>query len=79
MGATSNHYGDISAWVEKVIESCETNIQTNVADRLLRNFENRLINEFPDSYWPNHHYDIIRPLSLKLLDKKDEILKKQLS
>lgn len=79
MGATSNHYGDISAWVEKVIESCETSIQAVTAHRLLRNFENRLINEFPETYWPNHHYDIIRPLSLKLLDKKDEILKKQLS
>ena len=79
MGATSNHYGDISAWVEKVIESCETDIQTKVVDKLIRNFENRLINESPETYWPTHHYDIIRPLTIKLLDKKEEILKKELS
>ena len=78
MGATSNHYGDISAWVEKVIESCETSKQAITADRLLRNFEDRLISEFQETYWPNQHYDIIRPLSLKLLDKKEEIFKKEL-
>lgn len=79
MGAKSNHYGDISIWVEKVIESCQTSIQAKVAGKLLQNFENRLISEFPETYWPNHHYDVIRPLSLKLLNKKDEILKKELS
>lgn len=79
MGATSNHYGDIITWIEKVIESCETSKQTITTHRLLRNFENRLVSEFQETYWPNQHYDIIRPLSLKLLDKKEEILKKELS
>ena len=79
MGAISNHYGDIITWIEKVIESCETSKQTITAHRLLRNFENRLVSEFQETYWPNQHYDIIRPLSLKLLDKKEEILKKELS
>jgi hypothetical protein len=78
MGAISNHYGDIITWIEKVIESCETSKQTITAHRLLRNFENRLVSEFQETYWPNQHYDIIRPLSLKLLDKKEEILKKEL-
>ena len=78
MGAISNHYGDITTWIEKVIESCETSKQTITAHRLLRNFENRLVSEFQETYWPNQHYDIIRPLSLKLLDKKEEILKKEL-
>jgi hypothetical protein len=54
-------------------------VQTKVAGKLLQNFENRLISEFPETYWPNHHYDVIRPLNLKLLNKKDEVLKKQLS
>jgi len=79
MGAISNHYGDIITWIEKVIESCETSKQTITTHRLLRNFENRLVSEFQETYWPNQHYDIIRPLSLKLLDKKEEILKKELS
>lgn len=79
MGATSNHYGDIITWIEKVIESCETSKQTITTHRLLRNFENRLVSEFQETYWPNQHYDIIRPLSLKLLNKKEEILKKELS
>jgi hypothetical protein len=79
MGTTSNHYEEIAVWIEKVIKSCETLVQTKVAGKLLQNFENRLISEFPETYWPNHHYDVIRPLNLKLLNKKDEVLKKQLS
>ena len=79
MGATSNHYGDIATWIEKVIESCETIKQSNTTNKLLKNFENQLISEFPDSYWPNYYYDVIRPLKLQLDDKRDEILKKQLS
>jgi hypothetical protein len=38
MGAQSNHYGDISTWIEKVIEYCETIQQTITADKLLSNF-----------------------------------------
>ena len=53
MGAQSNHYGDISTWIEKVIESCETRQQTRTADKLLRNFEDTLISKYPADYWPN--------------------------
>ena len=79
MGAISNHYGDIATWIDNVIESCETIKQSNTVSKLLRNFENRLISEFPDSYWPNYYYDVIQPLKIQLDYKKDEILKKQLS
>lgn len=79
MGANSNHYGDISNWIEKVIESCETTKQTRTADKLLRNFENDLISRHPADYWPNYYYDVIRPLKLQLENKRDELLKTQLT
>jgi hypothetical protein len=79
MGANSNHYGDISTWIEKVIESCETILQTRTADKLLKNFEDTLIRQYPADYWPNYFYDFIRPLKLQLDDKRDELLKTQLT
>ena len=41
MPATSKHYGDVTIWIEKVIESCETPIQEVTARRLVRLFESR--------------------------------------
>ncbi len=79
MGAKSNHYGDISTWIENIIESCETTKQTRTAFRLIRNFEDTLIRKYPADYWPNYFYDIIHPLKIQLEDKRDELLKKQLT
>jgi hypothetical protein len=39
MAATSNHYGDVTNWIEKVIDSCETSSQEVAARRLVRQFE----------------------------------------
>jgi hypothetical protein len=39
MAATSNHYGDVANWIEKVIDSCETPSQEAAARRLVRQFE----------------------------------------
>jgi hypothetical protein len=39
MAATSNHYGDVTNWIEKVIDSCETSSQEASARRLVRQFE----------------------------------------
>ena len=39
MAATSNHYGDVTNWIEKVIDSCETSSQEAAARRLVRQFE----------------------------------------
>jgi hypothetical protein len=39
MAATSNHYGDVTNWIEKVIDSCETPSQEAAARRLVRQFE----------------------------------------
>jgi hypothetical protein len=42
MEKRSTHYGDVSKWVEKVINSCETRDQLFSAKRLLNNFEDKL-------------------------------------
>jgi hypothetical protein len=44
MPATSKHYGDVTIWIEKVIESCETPLQEITARRLVRLFESQYVN-----------------------------------
>lgn len=39
MASTSNHYGDVANWIEKVINSCETPLQEITARHLTRQFE----------------------------------------
>ena len=41
MASTSNHYGDVANWIEKVINSCETPLQEVTARRLVRLFESQ--------------------------------------
>ncbi len=74
----STHYGDISRWIEKVINSCETREQTFSTMRLVSNFEKQLQRTQPEKYWREHYYNIISPLENKLRTKRDELLKKQL-
>jgi hypothetical protein len=74
----STHYGDISRWIEKVIDSCETREQTFSTMRLVSNFEKQLQRTQPEKYWREHYYNIISPLENKLRTKRDELLKKQL-
>jgi len=50
MASKSKHYGDISNWIKKVIESCETYQQTLSANRLLHNFERQLREEYVELY-----------------------------
>jgi hypothetical protein len=45
MEKRSTHYGDVSKWIEKVINSCETRDQLFVAKKLLNNFEDKLIRD----------------------------------
>jgi len=47
----STHYGDVSNWIEKIIDSCETIEQTFTAKRLIRNFRKQLMKNTPDKYW----------------------------
>jgi hypothetical protein len=73
----SRHYGDVAKWVEKVINSCETYQQTFGAKQLVRNFEKQLQREFPEKYWREHFYNIIRPLESSLSNKRNQLLKQQ--
>ena len=69
----SAHYGDVSKWIEKVVESCQTREQTFTAKRLIRNFEHQLMKVTPDKYWNTYHYEVIWTLEDKL-NRKREIL-----
>jgi hypothetical protein len=74
----STHYGDVSKWIEKVIDSCETYQQTFGAKQLVRNFEKQLQRKSTEKYWREHYYNIISPLVTKLSYKRDQLLKQQL-
>ena len=45
MEKRSTHYGDVSKWIEKVIDSCETRDQLFSAKRLIYNFQDKLIRD----------------------------------
>jgi hypothetical protein len=40
MEKRSRHYGDVSIWIEKVIDSCKTRDQVFACQKLIHNFEN---------------------------------------
>lgn len=65
----STHYGDISKWIEKVIDSCETYQQTFSARRLIWNFDRQLSKKDPEKYHRDFYYDIIKPLRYHLENK----------
>lgn len=71
------HYGDVSKWIEKVIDSCEKYKQTFGAKQLIWNFEKQLKRNYPEKYWREHFYNIVSPLEYKLSDKKKELSKKE--
>ena len=69
----STHYGDVTKWIEKIVESCQTREQTFTAKRLIRNFEKQLMNVTPDKFWNKYHYEIIWPLE-EMVNRKRESL-----
>lgn len=71
----STHYGDISKWIEKVINSCETYQQTFTVKNLVRNFRNKLMRDAPDKYWNTYQYEVIWPLEESIENKRRELLK----
>jgi hypothetical protein len=71
----SRHYGDVSKWIEKVIDSCETYQQTFTANKLLRNFGKQLMKNTPDKYWHGLQYDVIWPLENKIIHKRNQLTK----
>ena len=74
MKKRSEHYGDVSKWIEKVIDSCETYEQTTTAERLVSNFNKQLKIKQIEKYWREHFYDLISPLESKLKNKQEELL-----
>jgi hypothetical protein len=75
MEKRSTHYGDVAKWVEKVIDSCETQEQTHSAWQLVWNFEKQMSKNKVDS---SVRHSIGYHLTSLLHDKMDELLKKQL-
>jgi hypothetical protein len=72
MASTSNHYGDVAIWIEKVIDSCETPLQEVTARKLVRLFEKKY------SYLDYPVYrDLCRRLECKLDDKTYSRLEKK--
>jgi len=75
MEKRSTHYGDVSKWIEKVIDSCETYQQTFTVKKLIRNFEKQLLNNTTDNY-SNYRYSVIWPLEHKLKNKRQSFIDK---
>lgn len=45
MEKRSRHYGDVTKWIEKVIDSCQTWDQVRTASKLVSNFDRQLSKE----------------------------------
>jgi len=71
----STHYGDVSNWIEKIIDSCETYQQTFTAKKLISNFAKQLRTKSPDKYWNTYQYEVIWPLETILNNKRRELSK----
>ena len=74
MEQRSTHYGDISKWIEKVIDSCETYQQTHTAKQLVTNFAKQLRTKSPDKYWNSYQYTVIHPLRDLVRIKRQSII-----
>jgi len=62
MASTSNHYGDVANWIEKVIDSCETPSQEFSVRKLVSLYEKQY------SYLD---YPVYRELCRRLQNKLD--------
>jgi hypothetical protein len=76
MDKRSTHYGDVSKWIEKVIDSCETYQQTFTVNKLIRNFRSQLMKNTPDKYWNSYQYEVIWPLEHQLQMKRSSFIDK---
>ena len=72
----STHYGDVSNWIEKVIDSCETYQQTFTVKKLISNFAKQLRTKSPDKYWNNYQYTVIDPLNDLVRIKRQSFINK---
>ena len=72
----STHYGDVSNWIEKVIDSCETYQQTFTALKLISNFAKQLRTKSPDKYSNSYRYTVIDPLNDLVRIKRQSFINK---
>jgi hypothetical protein len=72
----STHYGDVSNWIEKIIDSCETIEQTFTAKKLISNFAKQLRTKSPDKYWNSYRYTVIDPLNDLVRIKRQSFINK---
>ena len=72
----STHYGDVSKWIEKVIDSCETEQQSLTALTLITNFAKQLRTKSPDKYWRDYQYSVIWPLEAMVTSKRQSFINK---
>jgi hypothetical protein len=68
MAATSNHYGDVAKWIEKVIDSCKTTDQLTGAFALINNF---------GTMFPAHYSSLFLPLWSRADDRWNEIIEER--
>jgi len=76
MNKRSTHYGDVTKWIEKVIDSCETHQQTFTAKKLITNFAKQLRTKSPDKYWNSYRYTVIEPLQDLVRIKRQSFIDK---
>ena len=76
MNKRSTHYGDVTKWLEKVIDSCETYQQTFTAKKLITNFATQLRTKSPDKYWNSYRYTVIEPLQDLVRIKRQSFIDK---
>jgi hypothetical protein len=67
MAAVSKHYGDVNMWIEKIIDSCNSNKQLPTIRRLIQQFSYRLMVE--ENLKFDFYFTIIRNLETKLENK----------
>ena len=71
MEKRSRHYGDVSIWIEKVIDSCKTRDQVFSCQKLIHNFENT--KEFKNLDF-NVRWRVKVPLEMKFKSKLKELM-----
>jgi hypothetical protein len=76
MEKRSNHYGDVSKWIEKVIDSCETYQQTFVVKKLISNFRKQLMKNRPQKFWNEYQPEVIWRLEALLISKRQSFIGK---
>ena len=74
---TKTHYGDVARWIERVIDSCETQKQIKSAERLIRLFESQYYGDLTFSEMNSTSRSLLRRCVEKWGDILEEKLEKK--